>query len=546
MVLPGSAATQFTSSTTFATLPANWQRCEEQIVTDPVDPTRQHPVRETSPAARDADGEDARLAEFGYEQKLDRSVGKIASFAIGFSTISATTAVFTGFGAGYSNAGAPFIWTLFLAVPVFLLWTLIAADVAAKIPLAGYAYQWTSRLNGSSFGWFTGVSALIGWIGGMTSLGYIFAGYLGSVFGWQLTQTAQILIAVAVVAVCALINAYRVSLATLINNIGVGIELVITIGVTALVAGVAFLVPGNAQPFSSLFEGKSPDEATPYVLAFLAASLGPFFGLVGVEAVADIAEETKSARRVIPRTMFIAFAASCVIEFAMYLVYTLAIKDSAAVAASSAPIEEIIGQQIGPVFSRIVVAFALTNILVCLLSNMLVGTRLLYSMSRDNMMPFSAALRHVAPHRKSPSVAVVALGSISILLLLSALVNERAFTYFLGMATLAFFTSYVLQTVGLLIAAFRGAIPEPEAGTFNLGRARIPLLLVSLPIFLTVEAALLFLPAFAGNGAVFAGIIALAFLWWLVVLRKRLRTGFAGSDYAKIHTRAIPTGELGR
>ena len=76
--------------------------------------------------------EDARLAEFGYEQRLDRSVGKIASFAIGFSTISATTAVFLGFGAGYLNAGSPFIWTLFLAIPVFLVWTLIAADVAAS------------------------------------------------------------------------------------------------------------------------------------------------------------------------------------------------------------------------------------------------------------------------------------------------------------------------------------------------------------------------------------------------------------------------------
>jgi len=40
--------------------------------------------------AHDGEDEDARLAEFGYEQKLDRSVGKIASFAIGFSTISAT------------------------------------------------------------------------------------------------------------------------------------------------------------------------------------------------------------------------------------------------------------------------------------------------------------------------------------------------------------------------------------------------------------------------------------------------------------------------
>ena len=44
--------------------------------------------------------EDAKLAELGYTQKLDRSVGTLASFAIGFATISATTAVFTGFGAG--------------------------------------------------------------------------------------------------------------------------------------------------------------------------------------------------------------------------------------------------------------------------------------------------------------------------------------------------------------------------------------------------------------------------------------------------------------
>ena len=50
--------------------------------------------------------EDAKLAELGYTQKLDRSVGTLASFAIGFATISATTAVFTGFGAGYFTAGA--------------------------------------------------------------------------------------------------------------------------------------------------------------------------------------------------------------------------------------------------------------------------------------------------------------------------------------------------------------------------------------------------------------------------------------------------------
>ncbi|WP_219819530.1 MULTISPECIES: APC family permease [unclassified Pseudoclavibacter] len=499
---------------------------------NPLKRSRRDPLPEPSSSGTD---EDARLAEFGYDQKLDRSVGKIASFAIGFSTISATTAVFSGFAAGYSNAGAPFIWTLFIAIPVFLLWTLIAADISAKIPLAGYAYQWTSRLNGPVFGWFTGFAALIGWTSGMTSLGYVFAGYLGSVFGWELSQPNQIFLAIAVVVVCVLINAYRVRLATLINNIGVGLEFVVTIGVTLVIAFVAFVIPGNAQPFSSLFEGNSPDDATPYLLAWLAASLGPFFGLVGVEAVADVAEETKDARRVIPRTMFYAFAASCIIEFAMYLVYTLAIKDPAGVLASSAPIDEIISQQLGPVVSKIVIAIALTNILVCLLANVLVGTRLLYSMSRDNMMPFSKALRHVSPTRKTPSTAVLTLGVVSVLLLLSALVSPAAFNYFLGIATLAFFSTYVLQTIGLLIASYKGRIPAPEPGTFDLGRARRPLLIISLVVFLIVEIALLFLPAFAGNGFVFAGALGLAFLWWLLVLRKRLSTGHAGSNYAREH-----------
>ena len=484
--------------------------------------------------------EDARLAEFGYEQKLDRSVGRIASFAIGFSTISATTAVFTGFGAGYTNAGSPFIWTLFLAIPVFLLWTLVAADIAAKIPLAGYAYQWTSRLNGSSYGWFTGCAALMGWVSGMTSLGYIFAGYLGSVLGWELTQVTQILLAIGVVTVCVLINAYRVRLATMINNIGVALELVITVGVTLLIAVIAFAVHGDAQPISSLFHGTTPDGGS-YALAWLAASLGPFFGLVGVEAVADVAEETKQARRVIPRTMFYAFATSCVIEFLMYLVYVLAIKNPAAVTDSSAPIEEIINQQIGPVFSRIVVAVALTNILVCLLANVLVGTRLLYSLARDNMMPFSRALRHVHPVRKTPSTAVLSLGAVSVLMLLSALVNEKAFNYFLGVATLAFFTTYVLQTLGLLLASRAGRVPEAEPGTFDLGRARVPLLAISLVVFLTVEAALLLLPAFAGNGYVFAGILSLPLLWWLLVLRGRLQNGDAGPRYAADHPDELPS-----
>jgi amino acid transporter len=482
------------------------------------------------------DDEDARLAKFGYTQKLDRSVGRLASFAIGFATISATTAVFTGFGAGYFTAGAPFVWTLLLAGAVFVVWVVIAADLTSKIPLAGYAYQWTSRIHGSTLAWFTGVMALAGWVCGMTGVGFILSGYLGSLFGWNMSQTAQILVAIGVMAVCVLVNLYGVRFATMVNNIGVSLELVITVGATIGVGIVAFSSPEHHQPISVLFTGGTSQGHSAYILAWLAASLGPFFGLIGVEASADVAEETVGARYVIPRTMFYALATSIVIEFLMYVVYVLAIRNQDAVAAaSSAPIEEIITQQVGPVVTRIVVAVALTNVMACILANILVATRLTYSMARDNMLPFSAVWRHVSPSNRTPTYAVLGLFGLSTILLLSALVSEKAFLLIIGLSSLAVFATYVLQTIALIIGHHRGTIPAAEPGTFDLGRARMPIYIVGVICFTLVCVALIFLPQFAGNGYVFLGLVILAAIWAATGLRNRLRRGDAGPNFAKTH-----------
>ena len=499
--------------------------------TVPAEPSS--PIPPPSYAGED---EDARLAEFGYTQRLDRSVGPLASFAIGFATISATTAVFTGFGAGYFTAGAPFVWTLLLAGAVFALWACIAADLTAKIPLAGYCYQWISRINGPDLGWFTGFIALMGWVCGMTGVGFILSGYLGGLFGWTMNQTQQILVAIGVVFLCVLINIYGVRFATMVNNIGVGLELVVTVIATAFVAIIALSAPDHHQPISVLFTGGTSEGHGSYILAWLAAGLGPFFGLIGVESGADVAEETKNARYVVPKTMMYALVTSVVIELLMYIVYVLAIRDAGAVQANaSAPIEEIINQQAGPVVTRIVVAVALTNILACLLSNILVATRLTYSMARDNMLPFSHVWRHVSPTRKTPTYAVIGLGCLSTVLLLSALVNAAAFNYIIGIASLLFFLVYILQTIGLLVAVRRGTIPAAEPGTFDLGRARVPLYVISLVVFLAVAVALLFLPQFASNKWVFLGVVALAVLWWATGLRRRLRNGDAGPQFVQTH-----------
>ena len=51
-----------------------------------------------------AGGDSSELAEFGYKQELDRSLGSFSSFAAGFSYISILTGVFELFGFGFLNA----------------------------------------------------------------------------------------------------------------------------------------------------------------------------------------------------------------------------------------------------------------------------------------------------------------------------------------------------------------------------------------------------------------------------------------------------------
>jgi hypothetical protein len=85
-----------------------------------------------------ATSEDRELEEFGYSQQLDRAVTPFASFCVGFALISATTAVYAGFGFGLATAGPAFVWTVPVVFLVFAVWAAIAADLAVKLPLAGY------------------------------------------------------------------------------------------------------------------------------------------------------------------------------------------------------------------------------------------------------------------------------------------------------------------------------------------------------------------------------------------------------------------------
>lgn len=476
--------------------------------------------------------EDLNLKRFGYSQKLDRSVTPFASFCVGFALISATTAVYAGFGYSLKTAGPAFVWTVPIVVAVFAIWAMIAADLAVKLPLAGYAYQWTSRLVHPNLGWFTGYVALIGFISGFTGVAYTFAIYFAGLIGWDASTPELIGVTAVVLFICVLINVYGIRLATAINNIGVMLEIFLTVGITSFILIFVVLINRAGQPLSYL-ASHGDTVTSPYIFAWMVASLGAMFGLLGVEAPADIAEETKAARRVIPRTMFLALGTAAAIEFFMYITFLLATGDREAVAGSSTPIQEIIASQVSPQFADFVVAVALTNILVCVLANMLVATRLLYAMSRDNMTPFSRLFSTVSAKHKVPTSAVWGSAAVSVFFLVTAFFSETAFAYILGMATIGYVGVYILTTAGMMFADNRGTFPPSEPGFFDLGRFRRPVHIVGLVSFTIVMLALVLLPDFRPNVLPLAVLLALGFGWWLFVLRERIANGEAGPQYGE-------------
>ena len=102
--------------------------------------------------------EDQTLQKFGYQQEYKRELKRFASFAVGFSFISITTGIFTTYGSVLNWGGPLGIWTWPIVIVGQLFVSLVFAALASRIPLAGYSYQWTSRLANPKIGW------IIGWI----------------------------------------------------------------------------------------------------------------------------------------------------------------------------------------------------------------------------------------------------------------------------------------------------------------------------------------------------------------------------------------------
>ncbi|GMV88806.1 MAG: putative transporter [Chthonomonas sp.] len=329
-------------------------------------------------------------------ERLRRELGLVGAVAVGLGAIvGAGLFVVVGVGAGI--AGPALLAGLALAAVVASFNALSSAQLAARFPTSGGAYEFGYALihpwAGFAAGWLFVLSKVSA--GGTVALGL--GAYVNTV--WPSVPSA----AVAVGAVIALTGA---------NLLGIkkaGWLNLVIVSIT-LLSLVAFVLSGLGRVELARFEPFAPRGPA----SILEVSALMFFAYTGYARLATLAEEVRDPERTIPRAMLISLASASAL-YLLVCAVSIGVVGADGLAASRAPLSTAAERLGTPIAVAIGVA-AGTAMLGVLLSQILGISRVLLAMARRGDLP--GGLAQVDARHGVPVAAVLTTGGLILLVTL--------------------------------------------------------------------------------------------------------------------------------
>lgn len=427
------------------------------------------PERTSSTATEHED-----LARFGYSQELHRRVGPFASFAAGFSFVSILTTVFQLFGLGFGLGGAAFFWTWPAVFVGQLLVALNFATLAARFPISGAIFQWSSRLGGSTYGWFVGWVMVVGQILTVATAAIALQAVLPTVWsGFQIVGGSgadssptsptgarnAVLLGIGLLVVTTAINIIGVGLMSAINSTGVVMEI---LGVVALVCILFFHHERSAHALVTT-QGAAPTHSS-YLWAWLASGLMAGYVMVGFDSAGELSEETHAPRRTTPHTIIRALVVSGIGGALLIISALLAAPSLTDGQLASKGLPWVLTERLGPVAGRLLLVDVAIAVCVCTLAVQTSGSRMVYSMAREKSLPFHRVLSRVSPRTGAPVITSVVVGAGAALALVVNLGQSAIFTALASLCIAMLYLAYLGVTVPLLVRRVQRWRREAEAG----------------------------------------------------------------------------------
>lgn len=408
-------------------------------------------------------------------ESLKRSFSWRSAFGVAFAFISPIVALYGIFALTFFAAG-PAAWWAFAIVLVFQV--LVAAslgEIASRYPFAGGVYAWARRLGGETYGWFAGWAYLWTLMIAIGSAAYIAMLFLPVVLGIEpFDPTTQVIAAILFIVVGTGLN--------LLGHIGlkivaVGALVIELIGSVGIALWLLFF--GREQNFSVVFDSFGSGMGSgPWLWSGLAAAMA-FVGwaFVGFESAGDIAEEVKDPHRAVPKAMLVSIVVVGLVVLFSGLALILAIPDIGAVmtGASADPVADTIIFHIGegvvrPLFAMFVFAFLATFV-----AAQAAAARVLWSFSRDDVMPASSWLKKLSGSARIPARAIIVTGIVPILVVLLSLWGAGYSTLVL-FAIAGFYIAFAFPLLALTRARLRGTW---KRGAWNLGGWGTPVAIIA-------------------------------------------------------------------
>ncbi|MCD7441964.1 amino acid permease [Streptomyces lincolnensis] len=428
--------------------------------------------------------DDGSLAEFGYRQELHRSLGRYASFAAGFSFISVLTTVFQFFAFGYAFGGPVFFW----AWPVVLVGQLLVAacfaELAARYPISGAIYQWSSRLSNLTFGWFAGWIMVIGQIVVVAAAALALQMVLPAIWsGFQLIGTDPAPTSADGAANAAVLGVILLALTTLVNILDNRVLSVVNrVGVTAEIIGavliIVLLLTHSERTPSITFHTEGAAQSG-LLGALLVGSFTAAYVMIGFDSAGEMSEETRDPRRTAPRTILTALGSAGVLGGLIVLGGILAAPSLTDGRLGVDGLSYVLTSSLGDGVGKALLADVVVAITVATLAIQTAACRMLFSMARDGQLPFAGRLARVNPRTGMPIAPALVVGALAASVLLLNFASPEAFLAIGTTCIVMLYLAYAMVTGPLLIRRLRGdftltGTDETGRPLFSLGRWGTP------------------------------------------------------------------------
>jgi len=316
---------------------------------------------------------------------------------------------------GAETGGA--IWSAFILALIMASFTAGSyAELVSKYPHSGGAALYANRAFGVRMLTFIVAFAVIA--SGITSASALARGFGGDYLA-EFVDLKVVIGALLLLAAITLINLRGIAESVKLNVVFTAVE-VFGLLLIVLIAVVA-IVEGDAEP-GRAFEFK---EGTSVIAAMLAGAALAFYALVGFEDSVNVAEEVRNPTSVYPKVLFAGLAIAGVLYF-LVTVGASAVVPTGDLIDSSGPLLEVVQQGPLGIPEKLFSAIGLLALSNGALINMIMASRLLYGMAKEDVVP--APLGTISEKRRTPWVAILFTTAVSAVLIITGDLSKLADT----------------------------------------------------------------------------------------------------------------------